>query len=92
LTKLTLTSIHGTDSLRREMSTSLEHDHASHENAVDEHAGHNHAPGEHVDHSQAVVEKTVETVNSVGMKAVAGEVQETIETNIESIAEEKKND
>ena len=39
----------------------LEHDHASHEDAVDEHAGHNHAPGEHVDHSQAqaVVEKTV---------------------------------
>jgi len=90
LTKLTLSSIHGTDSLRQEMSTSLEHDHASHENAVDEHAGHNHAPGEHVDHSQAVVEKTVETVKSVGMKA--GEVQETIETNVESIAEEKKND
>ncbi len=94
LTKLTLTSIHGTDSLRSEMSTSLEHDHASHENAVDEHAGHNHAPGEHVDHSQAVAEKTVETVKSVGMKAVdaVNEVQETIETKVESIAEEKKND
>ncbi len=94
LTKLTLSSIHGTDSLRREMSTSLEHDHASHENAVDEHAGHNHAPGEHVDHPQEVVGKTVESVKSVGMKAVdvASEVQETIETKVESIAEEKKND
>ncbi len=94
LTKLTLTSIHGTDSLRSEMSTSLEHDHASHENAIDEHAGHNHAPGEHVDHPQEVVEKTIETVKSVGMKAVdvASEVQETIETKVESIAEESKND
>ncbi len=94
LTKLTLNSIHGTDSLRREMSTSLEHDHASHENTVDEHAGHNHAPGEHVDHPQAVVEETVEAVKSVGMKAVdvAAEVQKTIETKVDTIAEEKKND
>jgi hypothetical protein len=76
------------------MSTSLEHDHSDHGNIVDEHAGHNHAPGEHVDHSQAVVEETVEAVKSVGMKAVdvAGEVQKTIETKVESIAEENKND
>jgi len=94
LTKLTLTSIHGTDSLRSEMSTSLEHDHASHESAIDEHAGHNHPPGEHVDHAQAVADKTVETVKSVGMKAVdvASEVQETIETKVETITEEKKDD
>ncbi|MCR4290795.1 MAG: preprotein translocase subunit SecG [Candidatus Scalindua sp.] len=94
LTKLTLTSIHGTDTLRREMSTSLEHDHAGHENAVDEHAGHNHAPGEHVDHPQVAVEETVEAGKSMGMKAVgvAGEVQKTIETKVESIAEENKND
>lgn len=94
LTKLTLNSIHGTDTLRREMSTSLEHDHADHENVVDEHAGHNHAPGEHVDHSQAAVEETVKAVKSVGMKAVdvANEVQKTIETKVESIAEDNKND
>ncbi|MBC8553634.1 MAG: preprotein translocase subunit SecG [Candidatus Brocadiales bacterium] len=94
LTKLTLTSIHGTDTLRREMSTSLEHDHAGHENSVDEHAGHNHAPGEHVDQPQVVAEETVEASKSMGMKAVdvAGEVQKTIETKVESVTEEKKND
>ena len=69
LTKLTLNSIHGTDTLRREMSTSLQHDHAGHEEVVDEHAGHNHAPGEHVDHA-VTVEEAVEEVKSVGMKAV----------------------
>jgi hypothetical protein len=76
------------------MSTSLEHDHAGHENVVDDHAGHNHAPGEHVDHSQAAVEETVKAVKSVGMKAVdvANEVQKTIETKVESIAEDNKND
>ncbi len=94
LTKLTLTSIHGTDTLRREMSTSLEHDHASHENTVDEHAGHNHAPGEHVDHPQIAAEETVEAGKTMGMKAVdvAGEGQKTIETKVDSIAEENKND
>lgn len=94
LTKLTLTSIHGTDTLRREMSASLEHDHAGHENVVDEHAGHNHAPGEHVDHPQVTVEETVKAGKSMGMKAVdvAGEVQKTIETKVESITEENKND
>ena len=48
LTKLTLTSIHGTDTLRSEMSASLQegaHDHSEHEGVVDEHAGHDHAQG-----------------------------------------------
>lgn len=48
LTKLTLHSIHGTDTLRSEMSTSLqeaEHDHSGHEGVVDEHAGHDHSQG-----------------------------------------------
>ena len=48
LTKLTLHSIHGTDTLRSEMSTSLQeagHDHSAHEGAVDEHAGHDHSQG-----------------------------------------------
>jgi protein translocase SecG subunit len=48
LTKLTLYSIHGTDTLRSEMSTSLQevvHDHSAHEGAVDEHAGHDHSQG-----------------------------------------------
>ncbi len=94
LTKMTLTSMHGVDNIRSEMSTSLEHDHASHENAVDEHAGHNHAPGEHVDHTQAVTENAVGAAKSVGMKAVdaVSEVKKTIETKVESIAEENKND
>jgi protein translocase SecG subunit len=48
LTKLTLSSIHGTDTLRSEMSTSLQEasqDHSEHEGAVDEHAGHDHSQG-----------------------------------------------
>ncbi len=95
LTKLTLTSIHGTDTLRREMSTSMQHDHAGHEEDVDEHAGHNHAPGEHVDHApvavEKAVEKTVKEVKTVGMKAVdvVGETQKSIETKVKSLAEEK---
>ncbi|MBT3878696.1 MAG: preprotein translocase subunit SecG [Candidatus Scalindua sp.] len=91
LTKLTLNSIHGTDSLRTEMSTSLQHDH---EGVVDEHAGHNHAPGEHVDHAQASVGEVVEEAKSVGMKAVdvASEGLKSIETKVESITEEVKND
>jgi hypothetical protein len=91
LTKLTLNSIHGTDSLRKEMSTSLQHEH---EGVVDEHAGHNHAPGEHVDHAQSSVEEVVEEVKSVGMKAVgvASEGLKSIETKVESITEEVKND
>jgi len=99
LTKLTLTSIHGTDTIRREMSTSLQHEHAGHEGVVDEHAGHNHAPGEHVekDHPQVAVEEAVGEAKSIGMKAidVAGEEQkskEIKETKVKSIVEEKKND
>ncbi|MGR3173106.1 MAG: preprotein translocase subunit SecG [Candidatus Scalindua sp.] len=48
LTKLTLYSIHGIDTLRSEMSVSLQeaaHDHSGHEGAVDEHAGHDHSQG-----------------------------------------------
>ena len=91
LTKLTLNSIHGTDSLRKEMSTSLQHEH---EGVVDEHAGHNHAPGEHVDHAQASVEEAVEEAKSVGMKPVdvASEDLKSIETKVESITKENKND
>ena len=66
LTKLTLSSIHGTDTLRSEMSTSLQeavHDHSGHEGAVDEHAGHDHSQGATGD---------VEGVggSTMGMKAV----------------------
>ncbi len=90
LTKLTLNSIHGTDTLRREeMSTSLQHEHAGHEEVADEHAGHNHAPGEHVDHAVAV-----EEVKSAGMKAVdvVSEGLKSKETKVESITEESRND
>ena len=48
LTKLTLHSIHGTDTLISEMSSSLQeaaHDHSEHEGVVDEHAGHDHSQG-----------------------------------------------
>lgn len=66
LTKLTLFSIHGTDSIRSEMSTSLQeavHDHSAHEGAVDEHAGHDHSQGATGD-----AEGSVGT--TMGMKAV----------------------
>ncbi len=96
LTKLTLNSMHGTGSLRQEMTTSLQHEHAGHEDVVGEHAGHDHAPGEHMghDHQQDAVEETVGVGKSVGMQAVdvADEGQKSIETKVESIAEEKKND
>jgi protein translocase SecG subunit len=94
LTKLTLNSMHGTSALRQEMTTSLQHEHAGHEDVVDEHAGHDHAPGEHVDHPQVAVEEAVGVGKSIGMKAVdvAGEEQKSQETKVESIAEEKKND
>ena len=67
LTKLTLHSIHGTDRLRSEMSTSLQeagHDHSGNEGAVDEHAGH--------DHSQGATGEDAEGVGgtTMGMKAV----------------------
>ncbi|MFV1975762.1 MAG: preprotein translocase subunit SecG, partial [Candidatus Scalindua sp.] len=96
LTKLSLNSMHGIGTLRQEMTTSLQHEHAGHEGVVDEHAGHDHAPGEHMghDHPQDAAEETVGVGKSIGMKAVdvAGEGQKSIETNVESIAEEKKND
>ncbi len=67
LTKMTLHSIHGTDTLRSEMSTSLQeavHDHSEHEGTVDEHAGH--------DHSQGTAGNTegVGGTTTMGMKAV----------------------
>lgn len=94
LTKLTLNSMHGTGALRQEMTTSLQHEHADHEDVVGEHAGHDHAPGEHVGHPQVAAEETVGVGKSIGMQAVdvAGEAQKSIETKVESIAEEKKND
>lgn len=69
LTKLTLSSIHGTDTLRSEMSTSLQeklsHDHG-------DHTGH--------DHSQEVI-GGAEGGDSMGMKAVdvSGEEQKSKE-------------
>lgn len=87
LTKQSLNSMHGVDSIQSRMSSaSLQHDHASYEGVVDEHAGHNHAPGE--------TEEAVGTAKSIGMKAVdvAVEGQKSIETKVEAIAEEKKND
>ena len=66
LTKLTLSSIHGTDTLRSEMSSSLQeaaHDHSEHEGTVDEHAGHDHSQGATGD-----VEEVGGT--TMGMKAV----------------------
>jgi hypothetical protein len=48
LTKLTLSSIHGTDTLRSGMSTSIQEasqDHSEHGGDVDEHAGHDHSQG-----------------------------------------------
>jgi len=69
LTKLTLSSIHGTDTLRSEMSTSLQevaHDHSEHQGtAVDEHAGHDHSQGTVGD-----AEATGGTAATMGMKAV----------------------
>ena len=70
LTKLTLSSIHGTDTLRSEMSTSLQeaaHDHSEHQGTavVDEHAGHDHSQGTVGD-----AEATGGTAATMGMKAV----------------------
>ncbi len=76
LTKMTLHSIHGTDTLRSEMSTSLQdasQDHSEHEGAVgetvDEHAGHDHSQG-----APGASEGTGEA--SVGMKAVEATKEE----------------
>ncbi len=66
LTNLTLSSIHGTDTLRSEMSTSLQeavHDHSEHEGTVDEHAGHDHSQG-------ATGDAEGERDTTMGMKAV----------------------
>jgi len=66
LTKLTLSSIHGTDTLRSEMSASFQeaaHDHSVHEDAVDEHAGHDHSQGTSGDAEEA-------GGTNMGMKAV----------------------
>ncbi len=89
LTKLTLTSMHGTDTLLRGMTTSIQH-----EEALDEHAGHDHPPGEHAghDHSQVETEVVESDGKSIGMKAVdvVGEDQENKEHNLESIVDEKE--
>lgn len=92
LTKLTLNSMHETDTLRKEMTTSLQHEHSGHEDVVDEHAGHNHAPGEHVEHDHPQV--ATEGAKSIGMKAVdvASEEQKNIETKVQPVTEEETND
>jgi protein translocase SecG subunit len=67
LTKLTISSIHGTDTLRSEMSTSLQeavHDHSEHEGTVDEHAGNDHSQGTPGD------AEGVGGTTTMGMKAV----------------------
>ena len=78
LTKLTITSIHGTDTLRSEMSTSLQegllHDHG-------DHTGHEHDNQPSHDHSQEVVGGAEEGEGSMSMKAVdvSGEEQKSKE-------------
>ncbi len=88
LTKLTLTTMHGTDTLRRETTTSIQH-----EDALDEHAGHNHPPGEHAGHDLTQVETEVVESDgeSIGMKAVDITVEEEkSEVNkLEPIVDEK---
>ncbi len=94
LTKLTLTSIHGTDSLRRQATTSSQHEHTGQEGVLDEHAGHNHPPGEHAGHDLSQVETEVvgNEGKSIGMKAVdlTGEEQQGKVKELKSIVEEKK--
>ncbi len=86
--------MHGTDTLRRDTATTIQHEHAVTEEIVDEHAGHNHPPGEHVghDHSQVETEVVESEVKSIGMKAidVAVEKKENIENKLETIVDEKK--
>ncbi len=88
LTKLTLTSMHGTDTLRRETTTSIQH-----EDVLDEHAGHNHPPGEHAghDHSQVETEAVESEGKSIGMKAVdiAGEAEKSGVNKLDSTVDEK---
>lgn len=92
LTKLTLTSIHGADTLHSKHSSPLHevHEHAGHDHAGDvehdDHAGHVHSPS-----------TTGSEAGSMGMRAVnvAGEEQEQrneAATESKSIAEEKGND
>ncbi len=94
LTKMTLTSMHGTDTLRRGPATSIQQEFEGHEGEVDEHAGHNHPPGEHAghDHPQVDTEVVGNKSQSVGMKAVdvAGEEQKDKVNKIESIVDENK--
>jgi protein translocase SecG subunit len=78
LTKLTLSSIHGTDTLRSEMSTSfqeeLSHDHG-------DHTGHEHDKQPGHDHSQEVRGGAEGGGDSMSMKAVdvSGEEQKSKE-------------
>ncbi len=94
LTKLTLTSMHGTDTLRRGPATSIQQEFEGHEDAIDEHAGHNHPPGEHAghDHSQVETEVVGNKSQSAGMKAVdvVGEEQKDKVNKLESIVDENK--
>ncbi len=94
LTKLTLTSMHGTDTLRRGPATSIQQEFEGREDAVDEDAGHNDQPGEHAGHGHSQVETEVvgNKNQSVGMKAVdvAGEEQKDKVNKLESIVGEKK--
>lgn len=94
LTKLTLTSMHGTDTLRSGSATSIQHELEGHEGVLDEHAGHNHPPGEHAGHDHPQVETEVVENNgkSIGMKAVdlAGEEQKNNVNKLESVVGENK--
>ncbi len=79
--------MHGTDTLRRETTTSIQH-----EDALDEHAGHNHPPGEHAghDHSQVETEAVEGEGKSIGMKAVdtVGEEQKSGVNKLQSTVDE----
>ncbi len=90
LTKLTLTSIHGRDSIRSELSgihQEAEYDHADHE-------GHDHAEHEGHDHSQAATRDAAVGGDSMGMSAVnvEGKGQKSEEDVFKPIVEEKKDD
>ena len=94
LTKMTLMSMHGTDTLRRGTATSIQQEFEGNENALDEHAGHNHPPGEHAGHDNSQVETEVvgNEGKSIGMKTVdvAGEEQKSEVNKLESIVDENK--
>jgi len=95
LTKLTLTSMHGTDTLRRGSATSIQHALEGQEDALEEHAGHNHPLGEHADHDHPqieteVVENGVKSIGGMKTIDVVGEEQKNKVNKLESVVDEIK--